>query len=199
MVGQDDEGGQILTFTSQRVGDPRARTREAGENEARRLQERALAVDAGFPNDVVDEGDVIDDITERRDDFAQHLAAFPVRLESPGTGEAGAGSALEQLDGLTRIPRSAVFLFEERFVVKGVDMTRRTGHEELDDPLRPRRRVQRARKDPVTGKEVGERETGEGCREGAEKLAAIGKSRFTHGVVCVKLGGVHGRKHSRVG
>jgi len=199
MIGENDEGWQILTLTSERVGDPRACTGEARKGKACRLQQGALAVNAGFPDDVVDEGDVIDDLAERSDDLAEHLAALTVRFESPRPGKAGAGGALEQLDGLARIPRGAVLFFQERFMVKGIDVARRPCHEKLDDPLCPRRRMEHAREDAVPGKHVRESEPGERARECTEELAAVGKSQFTPGLVCVNLWSFHGRKYSRVG
>src|SRR5690606_5806789 len=90
VVGEDNEGGQIFVFTSERVGDPGARTRETGKAEARRLQQGALAVHARFADDIVDKGDLINDLAERGDDLAEHLATLPVGRKSPRTGEGGA-------------------------------------------------------------------------------------------------------------
>ena len=84
-------------------------------------------------------------------------------------------------------------------MVKGIDVARRTRHEKLDDPLRPRRRMEHSGEDAVPGEHVRERETGERARECAEKLAAVGKSQFTPGLVCFNLSSFHGRKYSRVG
>ncbi len=164
MIGENDEGWQILTLTSERIGDPRARTGEARKGEACRLQQGPLAVHAGFPDDVVDKGDLIDDLAERSDDLAEPLAALSVGLESPWPGKAGTGGALEQLDGLARIPGGAVLFFQERFMVKGIDVARRPRHEKLDDPLCPRRRMEHAREGAVPGEHVRESETGERAR-----------------------------------
>ena len=197
MIGEDDEGRQIFVFTAEGVGDPRARAGESGETETCRLQERALTVHSGLPDDIVNEGDLIDDLAERRNDVAQHLAAFPVGLESPGTGEAGPGGALEKLDRLARIPRLAVLLREQRLVVKGINMARRPCHKKLDDPFCFWWRVEGSRENPARGEsvpreEIGERKAGKGPGESAEKMATLEKSRFALRVVHVTVIGVHG-------
>ena len=81
MVGQHDERGQVVGQAAQPVADPRAHRGEAGPVEAGRLEQRPLAVHAGLADDVVDEGDVVDDGPQRRDDVAEHLAARAVGLE----------------------------------------------------------------------------------------------------------------------
>jgi len=90
------------------------------------------------------EGDIVDDFSERSNNVIEHLPPLPVPLELPGTGKGGPRGALKEFDGFARIPILAVFLFEQRLVVEGVDMTRRSRHEKLHDSLRFRRMVQRA-------------------------------------------------------
>ena len=83
MVGQHDERRQVLVQTAEAVADPAAHAGEAGAVEAGRLQERALAVDAGLADHVVDERDLVDDVAERRDDFAEHACrVWPYGLKS---------------------------------------------------------------------------------------------------------------------
>ncbi len=135
MIGEDDEGRQIFVFTAEGVGDPRARAGKSREAKTRRLQERALTVHPRFSDNIVHESDLINDLTERRNDVAQHFTAFSVGLESPGTREARAGGALEKLDRLPRIPRGAVLLLEQRLMVEGIDMARRPRHKKLNDPF----------------------------------------------------------------
>ena len=72
MIGQHDERRQVLVHAAEAVADPAAHAGKPGAIEAGGLQQRALAVDAGLADHVVDERDLIDDRAERRDDLAEH-------------------------------------------------------------------------------------------------------------------------------
>ena len=70
--GSTTNVGRFSFMLPEAVADPAAHAGEAGAVEAGRLQQRALAVDAGLADHVVDERDLIDDVAERRDEFAEH-------------------------------------------------------------------------------------------------------------------------------
>ena len=90
---------------------------------------------AGTADDIMHEGDIVHDVTDGRDDVAEHLARLAIGLEFPGRREGRARAALEEFDGFARIPLLAVFLLEEGLVVPHVDVAGGAGHEELDDAL----------------------------------------------------------------
>jgi hypothetical protein len=61
VVGQHDEGRQVVVERAEAVADPAAGAGEAGQLETGRLQQRGGAVHAGLADHVVHEGEVIDD------------------------------------------------------------------------------------------------------------------------------------------
>ena len=131
---------------------------------------------AGTADDIMHEGDVIRDLTDGRDDIAEHLARLTVRLEFPGRREGRARAALEEFDGFTWIPFLAVLLLKQRFVVPHVDVAGCTGHEELDDALGLGRGVQ----DAAGGRGGEEGFVSEQAREGdAAEAAAGGEQEVT--------------------
>ena len=131
-----------------------------------------MAVHARLADEVVDEGDVIDDVAEGSDDLAEPFARLAIGLEFPRTRETRARRRLKELHRFAGVPGFAVLLLEERLVVEGVDMARRPRHEELHDPFRAWRMMQRAGKDSVAREEIGKGEARERARERAEEGAA---------------------------
>ena len=79
----------------------------------------------GLADHVVDERDLVDDVAERRDDLAEHLAALAVGLELPHRPEPGAEAVLERLDVLAEVGRLAVALDEFGLEVEEIDVARR--------------------------------------------------------------------------
>ena len=79
VVREDDEGGEVVVHAAEPVANPRAHAGEAGAVEAGRLQIGGLTVHAGFSGQIMDEGDVIDDLAQWGHGLAEHLAALPVR------------------------------------------------------------------------------------------------------------------------
>src|SRR5439155_9038001 len=87
VVGQDDEGRQVLVEAAQAVADPAAHAGEAGRLEAGGLEVGRLAVDARLADEVVDEGDVVHAGAQCRDGLAEVFATAAVAPELPGRGE----------------------------------------------------------------------------------------------------------------
>ncbi len=81
------------------------------------------------------------------------LSGIAVTLEFPVALLADARGTLEQLDLLSRIPLLPLLLFQLRFVVEKIDMTRGAGHEELDHALGPSR-MMRSRQGTITCEQV---------------------------------------------
>ena len=101
-------------------------------------------MDAGLADEIVNPRDLIDHAAEVGDDFAQHLAALAVGLEIPHGFLPRAEAVLEGLHMFAEITRLAVALHEFWFEIKEVEMTGRTGHEELHDAFRLGRMMQLA-------------------------------------------------------
>ena len=83
MVGQYDEGRQIVVHAAEPVADPAPHPREARPVEAGGLQIGRLRVHAGLADHIVHEGHVVHHLAERRHRLAEHLPALAMRLELP--------------------------------------------------------------------------------------------------------------------
>ena len=93
----------------------------------------------------MDKSQVVDDRTQRGGDFAEHLAGTSVGPEVPEWSHPRSQTILEGFDLLTEIAGLSVALNQLRFVIIEVEMTRRTRHEKLDDPLGLGRMMQATR------------------------------------------------------
>ncbi len=138
MVGQHDEGGEILVLRAEAVADPTAHARKAGQVETRRLQQRGLRVNSGLAHDVVDEREFVRDRAEVRDGIAQHFAGLAIRPELPHRFLPRTEAVLKRFDGLAEVAGLAVPLHQLGLEVEEVEMAGGPGHEELNDALRPR-------------------------------------------------------------
>src|SRR5262249_22669504 len=136
MIGKHDEGRQVFVHAPEAIAHPATHSGEAGTIEAGGLQERALRMHTGLADHVMNESEFIDDAAERRDRFAELLAALAVRLEFPERSEPGPEPILERLDVLAELGRLAVPLNKFRLKVEQIDMTGAAGHEQLHDALR---------------------------------------------------------------
>jgi len=135
MIGQHDEGGEIVIQRAEAVAGPTACAGKSRQLEAGGLQQRGGRVDAGFADHVMNEGHVVHDRAERCDGVAQHLAALPVGLEVPHWLEPRTETILKGFDMLAEVTRLPVALHQLRLVIKQVEVAGSTGHEELHDAL----------------------------------------------------------------
>ena len=135
MIGKDNEGREIFILGTECVGDPGTSAGKSGEIESGRLQEGTLAVDAGLSDKVVNECEIINDLSQRSDDVTELFPTLSVGSKVPWTCKTGTGCALKQFDFLTGVPRFPVFLPEQGLVVKSVDVACGSRHEKLNDPL----------------------------------------------------------------
>ena len=192
MVGQHDEGRQVVVEGTEAVADPRAGARETGELKPRRLQQRGRAVHPGLAGHIVDESQLVHDLAEGRDDLAEEFAAAAVRPEIPEGTEPRPETILERLDRLAKVAGLAVSLHQLGLVVEEVEVAGRPRHKELHDALRPRRR--RARRGccegPVAAEHRRERETAETAPGTPEEFAARRGGRGGQPVI----GGVVGHR-----
>ncbi len=133
MVGEDDEGREVVVHAAEPVADPRAHAGEAGAVEAGGLQIGGLTVHAGFSGQIMDEGDVIDDLAQRGHGLAEHLAALPVWGEFPDRFFPRAESILEGFDVFSEVGFFAVAFDELGLEVEEIEMAGGATHEELDD------------------------------------------------------------------
>ena len=179
VVGQHDEGRQVLVQRAETVAHPAARARESRQLEARRRQRGRGRMHARAAGDIVDERDVVDMRAELRDGFAEHLAALAVRLELPRGLHPRPEPVLEGLDLLAEIAGLSVVLDELGLEVEEIEVAGRARHEELHDALRLRRELQRrgsgSRVEEAEGiarKHRGERDAAESATRAPEELAA---------------------------
>ena len=135
MIGEDHKRRQVLVRAAQTVADPAAQGGEPGSVETGRLQKRALRVNPGLADHVVNKRDLIDDITEWCNNLTQLFAAFPVRFEVPKRFEPRTQTVLERLDVFAEVRFFSVPFYQLRLEVEQIDVARATGHEELDDAL----------------------------------------------------------------
>ena len=148
MVGQHHERRQIVVQLPEAVAHPAAHAGKAGPVEPGRLQQRALRVHAGLADHVVDERHLVHDCAERRDHFAEHLAALAVWLEVPDRPQPRAEAVLKRFDCSPKSTRLAVPLHQFGLEVEQIDVARRARHEQLHDALRLGRMMQRATNAP---------------------------------------------------
>ena len=138
---EDDEAGQVLRLAAQAVERPRAEARLAELLRAGAHQDLAGGVVERVGDHRLDDGDVVDDVRQVR----QQLGELGAALAVPGELELRAQQlrvridergavALEQL----RRRQRAVELGELRLVVEQLQVAGRAGHEQEDDVLRPR-------------------------------------------------------------
>ena len=148
---EDDEAGQVLRLAAQAVGDPGAHARPAEDLRAGAHHDLPGRVVERVGDHPLDDGDVVDDRREVR----QQLGELGAALAVPGELELGAEQlrvGLDErgaiaLDQLRRRQR-AVELGELRLVVEQLQVAGRAGHEEEQDPLGLRcimRRLRRQR------------------------------------------------------
>jgi hypothetical protein len=83
----------------------------------------------------MNEGDVVDYLTERGHDVAHQFAAPAISLEVEGGLHPWAEPVLESLDVLAEIGRLAMPLDQFGLEIKQIEMARRARHEQLHDPF----------------------------------------------------------------
>ena len=108
-------------------------------------------MNARLANQIVNEGDLIDDLTQRCGDLGQRLATLTELLPSPRSRERRPVPVLKQFDFLTGIPRLPVAFDEFRLVVEQVHVRSGPCHEELHDALRLGREVHHVHHAPARG------------------------------------------------
>ena len=146
-IGQHHVSGQILVFTAEPVGDPRAERRVAGENLA------ALPLVTGrlmvFVHVVhgADDRNLIDHLSRVRQQFAHPRAALAMPGKLPMTAHHLALHAAPGRGDLGEFLRCflPVILVQRRLGIKQVHLRRPALHAKLDDRLGPRRKVRLAR------------------------------------------------------
>ena len=72
-----------MIHTTQAITDPAAHTRKAWVLKTRGLQISGLAMNASLANHVVNKGDIINYIAQRRDGIAKHLPGFAIGFKIP--------------------------------------------------------------------------------------------------------------------
>ena len=145
MIWQDHESWQVIVLRTQRIAHPTPSSGKPWQLKARGLQQSRGAVDAGLTDHIMNESHVVDDRAQRGGDFAEHLAGTSVRLEVPERSHPRSQTILEGFDLLTEIAGLPVALNQLGLVIIEVEMTRRTRHEKLDDPLGLGRMMQATR------------------------------------------------------
>ena len=166
MVGQHDEGREVLVHAAQSVAYPSSSAGKSRAVEACGLEQRALGMHTSFADHVVHKGDLINDVPQRRHGLAQHLPALPIRLEIPNRSQPRPETILERLHLFPKVARLAVAFDEFRFVVKQVNMAGGPGHEKLDHPLGARFDM-RGEGFGLACEKRSEGEAGEGLENGA--------------------------------
>ncbi len=159
--GEDDEGGEIIAFAAEAIGEPGADGGLAGDFAAGHDEGAGGVMIDGIGEDGTDDGDVIDDACGVGEDFTDPGAAAAVLME----GEAGrsdgktvltAGHGAQPLvhaDGVGKV-LVEVFL-EPGFVVPEIDLGGGTVHVEIDDGLGLGREVWEAGQGRVDGSTEG--------------------------------------------
>lgn len=133
MIGKHHKGRQVIVEGTECPCDPRTHTRKAWPVEAGGLQIGGLAVNAGLSGHVMNECDIVDDGTERFNDFAEELAALAVGTESERRLHPRSEAILEGFDFFAEAGGFAMMLFERRFVIPEVQVTGGPAHKQLDD------------------------------------------------------------------
>ncbi len=137
-------------FAAEAVADPRADARPAGELRAGlHERDRGVVVDR-FGVERVDHAEIVGDLAQVRQQFAEPEPAFAVLLELEhrrGDGELGligrhAREALTHADRVGQI--LAAFFFHRRLGIKEIHLRRRAGLKEIDHSLGFGRMIRKA-------------------------------------------------------
>jgi hypothetical protein len=92
-------------------------------------------VNACLTNHVVNECNLIHDLTEWSNNFTQLLSTFAIRLEIPDWSKPRSKPILKCLDVLTKLGRLAVLLDEIGLEIEEINVAGTASHEELHDSL----------------------------------------------------------------
>ncbi len=144
-IGEDDEGGQVLAFAAESVGDPGAHAGEAGQGVPGVHEEATGPVEGGGAFHGVDEGEVVDAPRQPGKEVADPASGFAVPAEGPLAGVAVAGFGGEELQFPIGVEGLSGAFLELGFVIEGVDVAPPARAENLDDALRPRGEMRRRR------------------------------------------------------
>ncbi len=137
--GEDDEGGEIIAFAAEAIGEPGADGGFAGDFTAGHDEGAGGVMIDGIGEDGTDYGDVVDDAGGVGEDFTDPGATAAVLME----GEAGGGDGeafltaghgaqpLVHADGVGKVLVEVVL--EPGFVVPEIDLGRGSVHVEIDD------------------------------------------------------------------
>ena len=141
--------GQIAALAAEAVGEPRADARAAEHLAARVHEDLAGRVVELRRVHRADDGDVVGDGRQVRQQLRELGARLAVLLERERRAEQ-ARRALDEREPLSlrnelRGNLLAVVLLQRRLVVEQIELRRRARHEQIDDVLRLRREVRRAR------------------------------------------------------
>ena len=130
-----DEARQILVVGSQAVGQPGAHAWAIGlQGSEGHHQDRAGVL--GYVRMTgVNKAEVIDELSDMREDIADHFSALSVALEAEG-GNHQAVLGISQGFAVHQGRSLAGVLGDIRLVIEGVDLGGATGHEELDHVFR---------------------------------------------------------------
>ena len=92
-------------------------------------------MNASLANHVVNKGDIIYYIAQRRNSIAKHLPGFAIGFKIPNGFKPRAKPVLKRFDFLTEVGTLTMLLDEFWFVIEKINMASSTRHEKLDDPL----------------------------------------------------------------
>ena len=84
MVGQHYKGGQVLILAAERIAGPGTHAGESGALKAGGLQVGGLAVHARLTDEIMDEGQVVGNLSERGYNIREMFAALTVPFELEG-------------------------------------------------------------------------------------------------------------------
>lgn len=178
-IGEDDEGGEVLVFGAESVGDPGADGGEALEDEAGGHLEDGGSVGVGAGDHRVEEGEVVGEVAQVGQEIGDHFAGLAAGAEGPGGFHEGAAFSEERGDGVGALGFEAVVLGEIGFVVEGVDGRNSAGEEDHDEVLGLGGEVGVGSAEAgggagVAGEEVSEGESGGAAADFPEEFAARG-------------------------
>ena len=178
VVGQHDEGRQIVVEAAQTVADPATHAGEARQLETGRLKISCLTMHSGFANQVVDKRQVVDHRTEIGDDFTQQLAALAIRLEFPDRLHPRPKTVLEGLDVFAKIALLSVALQEFRLEIEQVHLRRTALHPEQDYALGLGREMRLLWRQRILRSHCRHCHTAETAADGPEEASAAGGNRI---------------------
>ena len=92
-------------------------------------------MNASLANHVVNKGDIINYIAQRRDSIAKHLPGFAIGFKIPNGFKPGPESVLKRFDFLTEVGTLTMLLDEFWFEIEKINMASSARHEKLNDPL----------------------------------------------------------------